>query len=154
MDELDKEFQVTRESIAFPCHDDPSKDGHYAVFDKQGYLSELGFSYADDSKILRLVIDRNKKEVWFSEMDHYPNSKDIAEGFGPGVIIKHALEQIGKYRLEGQICEFCRRSQKEVRKLVMGPTVGICDECVSMCNDIIADMDEPALREQSNLADG
>ena len=33
-------------------------------------------------------------------------------------------------------CSFCRKSQHEVRKLIAGPTVFICDECVELCNDI------------------
>jgi len=34
-------------------------------------------------------------------------------------------------------CSFCGKSQHEVRKLIAGPSVFICDECVSLCNDII-----------------
>ena len=34
-------------------------------------------------------------------------------------------------------CSFCSKSQHEVRKLIAGPTVFICDECVDLCNDII-----------------
>jgi len=34
-------------------------------------------------------------------------------------------------------CSFCGKSQKEVRKLIAGPTVYICDECIALCNDII-----------------
>lgn len=36
-------------------------------------------------------------------------------------------------------CSFCGKSQHEVRKLIAGPTVYICDECVDLCNDIIRD---------------
>jgi len=36
-------------------------------------------------------------------------------------------------------CSFCNKDQNEVRKLIAGPTVFICDECVEVCNDIIAD---------------
>lgn len=36
-------------------------------------------------------------------------------------------------------CSYCGKSQREVRKLIAGPTVSICDECVKLCNDIIAD---------------
>jgi ATP-dependent Clp protease ATP-binding subunit ClpX len=41
-------------------------------------------------------------------------------------------------------CSFCGKSQKEVKKLIAGPTVYICDECIELCNDIIA---EEASRE-------
>lgn len=34
-------------------------------------------------------------------------------------------------------CSFCGKSQSEVRKLIAGPSVYICDECVDLCNDII-----------------
>jgi ATP-dependent Clp protease ATP-binding subunit ClpX len=36
-------------------------------------------------------------------------------------------------------CSFCNKDQNDVRKLIAGPTVFICDECVEVCNDIIAD---------------
>jgi ATP-dependent Clp protease ATP-binding subunit ClpX len=36
-------------------------------------------------------------------------------------------------------CSFCGRAQEEVRKLIAGPAVNICDECVGLCNEIIAD---------------
>nr|WP_242589440.1 ATP-dependent Clp protease ATP-binding subunit ClpX [Corallococcus macrosporus] len=39
-------------------------------------------------------------------------------------------------------CSFCGKSQREVRKLIAGPTVYICDECIKLCNDIIADENE------------
>ncbi len=36
-------------------------------------------------------------------------------------------------------CSFCNKSQEQVRKLIAGPSVYICDECISLCADIIAD---------------
>jgi ATP-dependent Clp protease ATP-binding subunit ClpX len=36
-------------------------------------------------------------------------------------------------------CSFCGKSQNEVRKLIAGPSVYVCDECVELCNDIIKD---------------
>ena len=43
-------------------------------------------------------------------------------------------------------CSFCGKSQQEVEKLVAGPSVFICNECVDLCNDIVqapADSDDP-----------
>lgn len=37
------------------------------------------------------------------------------------------------------VCSFCKKSQEEVRKLIAGPAVYICDECIDLCNDIIAE---------------
>ena len=36
-------------------------------------------------------------------------------------------------------CSFCGKSQRQVRKIIQGPNVCICDECVGVCNEIIAD---------------
>src|ERR1700744_6090629 len=36
-------------------------------------------------------------------------------------------------------CSFCGKSQNEVKKLIAGPGVYICDECIELCNDIIAE---------------
>ena len=48
---------------------------------------------------------------------------------------------MAKKRGDGEIlrCSFCNKDQHDVRKLIAGPTVFICDECVDVCNDIIAD---------------
>ena len=49
-------------------------------------------------------------------------------------------------------CSFCGKSQKEVKKLIAGPTVYICNECVDLCNEIIDDEDirevEPEVNEE------
>jgi ATP-dependent Clp protease ATP-binding subunit ClpX len=42
-------------------------------------------------------------------------------------------------------CSFCGKGQKEVRKLIAGPTVYICDECVSLCNEIMAEEFESSI---------
>src|SRR5713101_3578319 len=36
-------------------------------------------------------------------------------------------------------CSFCGKSQNEVKKLIAGPTVYICNECIDICNEIITD---------------
>ena len=36
-------------------------------------------------------------------------------------------------------CSFCGKSQDEVKKLIAGPSVHICNECIDICNEIIAD---------------
>ncbi|MFM2112032.1 MAG: hypothetical protein RLZZ271_692, partial [Pseudomonadota bacterium] len=45
-------------------------------------------------------------------------------------------------------CSFCSKSQHEVKKLIAGPSVFICDECIDLCNDIIRD-EVPAEAEQA-----
>ena len=47
-------------------------------------------------------------------------------------------------------CSFCGKSQNEVRKLIAGPSVFICDECVDLCNDIIREEIQEAGTEGDN----
>jgi ATP-dependent Clp protease ATP-binding subunit ClpX len=49
-------------------------------------------------------------------------------------------------------CSFCGKSQHEVRKLIAGPSVYICDECVELCNDIIREeLEEAGVAERDKL---
>ena len=55
-----------------------------------------------------------------------------------------------KERMGGLFCSFCGKSQAQAKKLIAGPAVYICDECVALCNDIIAEdveKEEDALRK-------
>merc|ERR1711988_204111 len=47
-------------------------------------------------------------------------------------------------------CSFCGKSQHEVRKLIAGPTVFICDECVELCQDIIREENKTSLLCDNN----
>lgn len=49
-------------------------------------------------------------------------------------------------------CSFCAKSQKQVRKLIAGPSVYICDECIDLCNEIISEEhDRPEDTDQEKL---
>jgi len=61
-------------------------------------------------------------------------------------------ERKEKERSGNLSCSFCGKSQAEVRKLIAGPAVFICAECVVLCNEIIAEgaeREEAALRKHS-----
>src|SRR5690554_350446 len=47
-------------------------------------------------------------------------------------------------------CSFCVKSQHEVRKLIAGPSVFICDECVDLCNDIIREEIQENAQEEAS----
>ena len=44
-------------------------------------------------------------------------------------------------------CSFCGKSQHEVKKLIAGPSVFVCDECVELCNDIIREETQEVTEE-------
>ena len=46
---------------------------------------------------------------------------------------------LDKNKNSGLNCNFCGKSQKEVKKLIAGPGVYICDECIELCTEIIQD---------------
>ena len=63
-------------------------------------------------------------------------------------------ERQGRSSDSGKVlyCSFCGKSQHEVRKLIAGPSVFICDECVELCNDIIREeLEEKAQAARSHL---
>ncbi len=47
-------------------------------------------------------------------------------------------------------CSFCGKSQREVKKLIAGPAVYICDECIELCNDIIREEADQEIEEGSS----
>jgi ATP-dependent Clp protease ATP-binding subunit ClpX len=47
-------------------------------------------------------------------------------------------------------CSFCGKSQEEVKKLVAGPSVYICDECIELCNDIIAEEQKESISKKKD----
>lgn len=57
------------------------------------------------------------------------------------------MTQYDKRKNEFLKCSFCGKSQKQVRKLIAGPGVYICDECVNLCNEII----DEELREEKEV---
>ncbi len=48
-------------------------------------------------------------------------------------------------------CSFCGKNQKEVKKLIAGPAVYICDECIQLCSEIIEEETEKEAGEMANL---
>jgi|TARA_B110000971_G_C20035144_1_gene513771 ATP-dependent Clp protease ATP-binding subunit ClpX len=48
------------------------------------------------------------------------------------------------------VCTFCGKNQAEVKKLIAGPSIFICDECVNLCNDIIAEEALPSVGMDTN----
>src|SRR3954464_809856 len=67
----------------------------------------------------------------------------------PGRAEDSGGDDVAKFGDGGELlkCSFCGKSQKQVKKLIAGPGVYICDECIDLCNEII----EEELAETSDL---
>ena len=59
------------------------------------------------------------------------------------------MSDIEKEDKDKLFCSFCGKSQNEVKKLIAGPTVFICDECVDLCTDIIKEESKTSLIKSS-----
>src|SRR5437773_263644 len=71
---------------------------------------------------------------------------------GTGAKHSDARETSGEPRPEIR-CSFCGKNQDEVRKIIAGPTVYICDECIDLCNDIIEEeVDQQGTERNSSQA--
>lgn len=66
--------------------------------------------------------------------------------------IKFSSGRGGSGSSHGLHCSFCGKSQREVKKLIAGPNVYICDECIELCNEIIAE--EMEKDDASQIAEG
>ena len=56
---------------------------------------------------------------------------------------------------EQLLCSFCGKSQRQVKKLIAGPGVYICDECIDLCNEIIdEELTAPRARSTSTTCRG
>jgi ATP-dependent Clp protease ATP-binding subunit ClpX len=58
------------------------------------------------------------------------------------------MTKTGKESKNTRYCSFCAKSEHEVRKLIAGPTVFICDECVELCMDIIRAADKGSIAKE------
>ena len=58
------------------------------------------------------------------------------------------MTKITKETKNTRYCSFCGKSEHEVRKLIAGPTVFICDECVELCMDIIRTADKTIVEHE------
>lgn len=138
-----KQF-VTRENIEISFHERRGEDGVYAEFDSQGRLTELSHSLGGVIHGFRLSVDyANRSATAVSEIN-FPDPRQ------PGVVfvewVRDAVALIRKEstpRSAGSIsCSFCGVGQDAVRKLVAGPGVQICNECIDMCAEVIAEAEE------------
>jgi hypothetical protein len=58
------------------------------------------------------------------------------------------IEQVKEEEL---VCSFCSKTREEVRWLIAGPEVYICDECISLCGDIVDELEEEWTKEHPTV---
>jgi hypothetical protein len=79
---------------------------------------------------------------------HFQNSLpfqvgDIFEVTISDVVSEEETQGRQDSRSEGKQCSFCTKGQREVEKLIAGPGVFICNECVELCTDILQEESKP-----------
>jgi ClpX C4-type zinc finger len=85
---------------------------------------------------------RTRRSPFNEGVSRAPVKRDVAD---------HGVTENGMSKVGGSdskntlYCSFCGKSQHEVRKLIAGPTVFICDECVELCMDIIREENKSSL---------
>jgi len=81
----------------------------------------------------------------FEIFSHHPGANEIEE---LGILLKKANWEVRVTALQKAAartvptslsCSFCGKSQNEVNKLIAGPRAYVCNECIDICNEIIAD---------------
>ena len=81
----------------------------------------------------RLLAVTGSVSAALAAMHHFGISAEAHEIAAPAKKAAPAKER----DVEDLRCSFCNKSSHDVSKLIAGPTVFICDECVAVCNDII-----------------
>lgn len=117
------------------------KERLFAELDPQGHVRSVQL-YNDESH-LQCRLDVLDNRVVFSETFVAESGSETAEAeeFLTNTFVLH-LEKINDRRKFIYRCSFCGKTRDEVKNIINGPVSAICDECVSLCNDIIADSKE------------
>ena len=140
----DKQKPVTAEDIDFAYHDRRGEDGVFAEFDVQGRLIDL--YYTENGRIVgsRLCVNYEKGTASTSktviELFPYDNDEYRPDGEVPlEEFVRNGVQQVYRSHGSGMMyCGFCEKDRAEVKKLIAGPHTFICNECVDLCNDILA----------------
>lgn len=120
------------------------KKGLYAEFGRDGALTHYG-CYEDGKPVgWQLHLDQ-KKSGGRAERRDEERFPDINDNDGEGDPVPFdewakkwidSISDAGSYILK---CSFCGKKQAEVRKLIAGPSVYICNECIDLCGEILSE---------------
>ena len=114
-------------------------DGLYADERADGSLSRVGY-WSGGRLVAEVVLSETGAAL--RRIEEFQSSEDSgdseAEQF-QAWLTHTALRELQMRAKALSQCAFCGKSSEEVKKLIMGPRVGICDECVGVCADIVGD---------------
>lgn len=101
-----------------------------ASFDQRGRLQSLELRTAE--KAIRVTLDP-AQAVTTEPMAEDLTLEEWLEGW------REQLIQAARPKIFQPTCSFCGKTDKEVHKIIAGPTVMICNECVSLCSEILSE---------------
>ncbi len=105
-----------------------STEGVFTNFDQEGRL--LSFGCRTENRTMEVSLDP-LRAVTTELPDPDLSPEEWLEGW------QHQVLEAVRPQDFVPNCAFCGKSQSEVRKLIAGPTVMICDECVALCQEIV-----------------
>jgi len=134
---------IGRDSLPQGYHED-KKEGMHAEFRRDGSLAHYG-CYRDGKPVgWQLYLDQTKSQGSAERRDE-ERFPDINDNDGEGDPMPFddwaqkwidSISDAGSHILK---CSFCGKKQTEVRKLIAGPSVYICNECIDLCSEILSE---------------
>jgi hypothetical protein len=134
-----------------PGYQTREKNGLYAEFHPDGQLAHLGYYINGQPQgwTLTLNPDQYQGRTERHDRTEYPYTDAIlAAATDPEetqalqaefvVWVERWIDQIYRETTHEQVCSFCEKTQAEVKTLIAGPTVYICNECVGLCHEILS----------------
>ena len=111
-------------------------NGIEAKFDDAGRLTFLGNDAGDRGKSEFIEVDWSQGVARYTTRNVVVSDGDLSE-----FVDRFAgeIRRSAERRAAGTfaVCAFCQKGQNEVAKIIAGPQVYICDECIRLCNDIL-----------------
>jgi hypothetical protein len=117
---------------------------------KNGHLVEVPYGSTGETKLLYSVLNRLESIQWTYRITRgSPRRFVLQMRPSSGKQATNVRKPTSTSDDSVLRCSFCNQSQAEVRKLVAGPNVFICDECVEVINRIMLDDDPPSTAEEA-----
>jgi hypothetical protein len=116
----------------------PGTDRERVVDEARDHLLDAAARHAraglsSEEALRRAIGDFGAAGALARQFDARPRWRRLGAGLLTGIIRRRAVAQ----RRE-RACSFCGKAQSQVKRMIAGPNVHICSECVALCNEIIA----------------